>query len=87
MIDNLKKFAPSLNELGRKKDALSRQIKKAQSDITIDSIRERVQNIINLSFNSDNPVEYRQDLSEILDAVIVSEKPPVLRFKQFGIVR
>jgi site-specific DNA recombinase len=80
-------IAPKLNELGKKKDSLGRQIKKAQPDITVDSIRVRVQNIINLSFNSDAPVECRQDLSELLDAVIVSEKPPALRFKQFGIVR
>ena len=80
-------IAPVINDLGRKKEALKRKTDSASPKISKDDVRIRIENILNLSFDPDDPVECRQDLNEVLEAVIASDGPAVLQFKKFGIVR
>lgn len=78
-------IAPVINDLGRKKEALKRKTDSAAPKISKDDVRIRIENILNLSFDPDDPVERRQDLNEVLEAVIASDGPAVLQFKKFGI--
>lgn len=80
-------LAPTINDLGRKKEALKRKTESGPPQISKESVRSRVEEILKLSFDADDPVVCRQDLNEILGSVVPAESAAVLRFKQFGIVR
>jgi site-specific DNA recombinase len=78
-------LAPTINDLGRKKEALKRKTESGPPQISKESVRSRVEEILKLSFDADDPVVCRQDLNEILGSVVPAESAAVLQFKKFGI--
>lgn len=70
-----KVIAPQVNELGKKKEALERQIRRASGTegISKELIKEEMKKRTTLSLDLNEPIKCRDSLQSFLDAVIVLE--------------
>jgi site-specific DNA recombinase len=78
-------LAPMLNELGKKKEVLTRQSERVEPIVSRDNIKQYVDNILSKPLDISDPIMCREDLKSLFDEIVIAKDGVILPLERLGL--